>query len=83
VITPFAYDQPDNARRLKRLGVAAIVSPSAAPKRWVTAIAGLLADSRVERRCNELAARLKQEGAGAERIADLLVTFAEGPMWQL
>jgi rhamnosyltransferase subunit B len=72
VITPFAYDQPDNLRRLKRLRVAEGVSPGAPAKRWIKAIETLLADPRVERRCSELAERLQQEGSGAVRVADYL-----------
>jgi rhamnosyltransferase subunit B len=76
VITPFAYDQPDNARRLERLGVARRIRPRASPRQWAQAIAGLLADGRVERRCRDLAERLQQEGSGADRIADHLVAIA-------
>jgi rhamnosyltransferase subunit B len=78
MITPFAYDQPDNGRRLKILGVAETVSPRASAKRWIQAIDRLLGDPGVEQRCKELAARLQQEGSGAERNAELLLTVASG-----
>ena len=80
VITPFAYDQPDNARRLKRLGVAASVSPAASARLWTDAVSGLLGNDRVQQRCLALSARLHEEGSGAARIADHLISVAARPI---
>jgi rhamnosyltransferase subunit B len=76
LITPFSYDQPDNARRLRRLGVARSVSTRGSSRTWAMAARSLLEDRQVAARCRELAARLREDGSGAERMADRLEAAA-------
>jgi rhamnosyltransferase subunit B len=75
LLTPFSFDQPDNARRLSRLGVSDSVAPSSAPRHWAKAAAALLQDPDVGRRCREVAVRIRQEERGAEQMADRLLEF--------
>lgn len=79
IIQPFAHDQPDNADRLCRLGVARALSP-----RWFTArrlareLNTLLGDPRLKERCGEIAQRIEtQDGLG--KACDLLETLAPSP----
>jgi UDP:flavonoid glycosyltransferase YjiC (YdhE family) len=46
LVVPFAHDQPDNAYRVSRLGVARVVPPSRYRARRVASELGLLLDSR-------------------------------------
>ena len=69
---PFANDQPDNAARLERLGVAHTVYPSAYHAARVTnALGRLLADPRYRERAETVAAVVRTEH-GAETAADNL-----------
>jgi len=72
LITPFTFDQPDNAARLKRIGVAESVSPKAPTARWVRALSTLLSDPTVLATCREIAARMASEEPGGEQIADCI-----------
>jgi rhamnosyltransferase subunit B len=76
LIVPFAFDQPDNAARLRRLGVALTVLPDAPPRAWTRALAGLLEDPRVAAACATVAATMAAETPAAERIADLIARQA-------
>lgn len=69
LLTPFAFDQPDNAARLKRLGVADSVAPKAPPTHWARALSNLLNDPAVSKACSEFAARMRSEEPGGEQIA--------------
>ncbi|HUK55505.1 MAG TPA: glycosyltransferase [Nitrospiria bacterium] len=72
LVTPAAFDQPDNARRAARLGIARVV-----PFRKVTSrvlqrnIAELAADRRYADRAAQMGERLRGEN-GAKRACDLL-----------
>ena len=56
LITPFNFDQPDNASRLKRLGAGDIVRPRRYEAKLVAArITALLESDSVKRRCKEIA----------------------------
>lgn len=69
---PFANDQPDNAARLERLGVALTVYPSAYRAARVTrALGRLLAEPRYRQRAETIAAVVRTEH-GAETAADSL-----------
>lgn len=76
LIVPFAFDQPDNAARLRRLGVAATVLPDASLRAWVKAISYLLNDPQVADACGALAAAMALERPAAERIADIILQQA-------
>ena len=76
LIVPFAFDQPDNAARLRRLGVAATVLPDAPPRAWTRALAGLLEDPAVAAACARVAAAMAAETPAAGQIADLIAQQA-------
>lgn len=70
LITPFTFDQPDNAARLKTLGVAESVAPKASVTRWACALSSLLNDPAVSKTCKQIAARMASEESGGEQIAN-------------
>jgi rhamnosyltransferase subunit B len=72
LIVPFAFDQPDNAARLTRLGVAATVLPDSPPAVWQRALAGLLGDPATARACATLATVMAAERPAADRIAAII-----------
>ena len=76
LIVPFAFDQPDNAARLRRLGVAATVLPDAPPRAWTRALVGLLEDPAVAAACARVAAAMAAETPAAGQIADLIAQQA-------
>ncbi|MCB9832707.1 MAG: glycosyltransferase family 1 protein [Planctomycetes bacterium] len=72
VIVPMAFDQPDNAARVERLGAGGSLVPGKLDGRSLaTLLEQLLASEAVGRRCRELATTL--DGAGAERAAAILI----------
>jgi len=72
LIVPFAFDQPDNAARLTRLGVAATVLPDSPPAMWQQALGRLLDDPAVAKACATLATVMAGERPAADRIADII-----------
>jgi rhamnosyltransferase subunit B len=70
LVTPFAFDQPDNAARLKKLGVAASVAPDAPAAHWARALSGLLNETAVAEACGEIAATMAAEEPAQEQVAD-------------
>ena len=72
LIVPFAFDQPDNAARLTRLGVAATVLPDAPPAVWQHTLAGLLDDPAIASACARLATVMAAEPPAAQQIAALI-----------
>jgi rhamnosyltransferase subunit B len=69
---PMAFDQPDNATRLERLGVGAWVRPGAfTPERVAVALQRLLEDRRTQEACRRWAQTLEPRDA-TERTCDLL-----------
>ncbi|MGK5026984.1 glycosyltransferase [Janthinobacterium sp. RB2R34] len=77
LIVPFAFDQPDNAARLRRLGVAATVLPNAPLRAWVQALSYLLNDTQVALACRTLAYAMALETPAAEQIAQIIARQAE------
>lgn len=77
VLVPRMHDHPDNARRLQRLGVGAIVRPANYRATSVAAaLERLLSDAEVSRRLQDLSARISPQSArvrAAEEI-ELLAT---------
>ena len=71
LIVPFAFDQPDNARRAAALGVARVI-PRKAYRRIRTELEQLLADASYARKAKTLAAELSKID-GAESAADALL----------
>ena len=76
LIVPFAFDQPDNAARLRRLGVAATVLPNAPLRAWVQALSHLLNDTQVALACRKLAKAMALETPAAEQIAQIITQQA-------
>ena len=76
LIVPFAFDQPDNAARLTRLGVAATVLPDAPLRAWVKALSSLLNNPQAAVACSTVAASMASETPAAEQIADLIAPMA-------
>lgn len=76
LIVPFAFDQPDNAARLRRLGVAASVLPNAPLRAWIKALSSLLNDPQVAVACSTVAAAMASETPAAEQIADIIAQQA-------
>ena len=68
LVTPLAFDQPDNAVRLRRLGVGAWVEP-ARLERMQERLGALLAASEVQAACARWRAECPRGQAG-ERVAD-------------
>jgi len=76
LVIPFAHDQPDNAARLCRLGVAAALSPLRGSGAAMAArLRRLLASPSVAARCHALATALRP---GLEPACDLLEGYAAG-----
>jgi UDP:flavonoid glycosyltransferase YjiC (YdhE family) len=73
LIVPFAHDQPDNAARTERLGVARVLYPQKYSNTRVrTALEGLLSDSAMATRAAEVAVTVRAED-GAMTAARTLV----------
>jgi len=76
VTMPMGFDQPDNATRLQRLGVARWVMPSEFDgERVAAAIGGLLDDSRTATNCRRWADQISARNA-IEETCDLLEQLA-------
>lgn len=62
LVVPWAYDQPDNAARLVRLGVARTLSRSAySARRAASELDRLLTDSQYRRHCASIAHQVQSE----------------------
>ncbi len=62
LIVPFAHDQPDNADRIRRLGVAKVIYPSRyRGPRVAQALNELLNDSEYTQRAAEVGEKIRQE----------------------
>jgi len=72
LVTPAAFDQPDNAHRAVRLGMARVVPfQMVTSKKLVKHLVELLANQRYHERAAEVGERLRGEN-GARRACDLL-----------
>jgi UDP:flavonoid glycosyltransferase YjiC (YdhE family) len=70
VVIPYAFDQPDNAERLRRLGVAEVLSRDAVDARNLTdKLDQLLKNPRRSQSAKQLAALIRPEEAMASTIA--------------
>ena len=62
LIMPYSHDQPDNARRMRRLGVARVMERSLyTAARVAAALRAMLADGLLAARALEVAAQIKDE----------------------
>jgi len=70
LVVPFSHDQPDNAERLRRKGVARVLARSqVSAAAFVRELQVLLADEPLARRAQEMAERMRNE-PGAAGAAD-------------
>jgi rhamnosyltransferase subunit B len=77
LIMPYSHDQPDNARRMKRLGVArAIQRSSYKPWRVARAIRAMLAEPEYEQKA-QIAARQIEKEDGVKTACDALIGLCE------
>ena len=77
-VTPFLGDQPDNAARLVRLGIArALPGRGLTAKAMITELRTLLEDARFASRAKAVAARVAQEN-GAAVAARRIAALARG-----
>lgn len=72
LVVPMAFDQPDNAERLRKLGVARVV-PAAkfTPARAAAALRDLLADAAVPDACATLAKRMAESDPVADACREV------------
>jgi len=76
LIVPFAFDQPDNARRAARLGVGRVLPASKADAPALTReLRALLADGAYDKRAQVVAHGLRETN-GAARAAEALLRIA-------
>jgi len=79
LVVPFSQDQPDHARRLKRLGVARSIPAERYDARRATrAVAELLKDAACADRAKEVGARVRTE-AGVQTACDAIERL---PLWR-
>lgn len=75
LILPMGFDQPDNAQRLQRLGVALTLHPLFATKqRLTTRLRRLLVDKNFPAAAVRITVRMLQRD-GAQRVAELLTSI--------
>jgi UDP:flavonoid glycosyltransferase YjiC (YdhE family) len=66
LVVPFAHDQPDNAHRVERLGIARVLHPRAYRARAVAPVLGaLLDDATVTRRARQVGETVQRERGAA------------------
>jgi UDP:flavonoid glycosyltransferase YjiC (YdhE family) len=82
LVVPFAFDQPDNALRIQRLGVAEVLYPRRyAARRAAGRLGALLGGSWHARRAEEVAERVRSEdgvGDACDAIEELLASSRRG-----
>ena len=72
LVMPMAHDQPDNARRIKALGLGDWIAPARfTGARVAQRLGAVLADAALARRCAELAPRIDFE-TGLQRACDAI-----------
>lgn len=72
LIMPYSHDQPDNARRMKRLGVAKVIQKADySPKRVTRKVRTILDDAEIAQKASEVAAHMSGED-GVKNACDAL-----------
>ncbi len=74
LVVPHAHDQPDNAARLARLGVARTAPRHATPARLTADLDRILNDPSYSQRSSEVATRVRRED-GVRAACDALEEF--------
>jgi UDP:flavonoid glycosyltransferase YjiC (YdhE family) len=78
LVIPFGFDQPDNAERLRRLGVAAVLPrPRFSPRRLGAALREVLESPEMQARARKLAGAIRAS-EDLERSVDALEALAGG-----
>ena len=78
LVVPFAHDQPDNANRVRRLGIAKVIPGRRySAGRAERALAAVLADPAVAERAAEVGAAVRTE-RGVERAVEAVEAAACG-----
>lgn len=72
LITPYAFDQFDNARKAAEIGVARILRRSTGVRRLTRELKELLADTELLKACQQAKQRLQNETAGRDGCCDSL-----------
>jgi rhamnosyltransferase subunit B len=77
LVMPYSHDQPDNARRVRRLGVARVIRrPQYTAENAAKRIQHLLQSTAIRQRAAEIGEQLQQED-GLEAACDALEALAE------
>ncbi len=72
LIMPYSHDQPDNARRMKRMGVAQVIQRSSyKPWRVARMVRAMLAEPEFEARARAVAEEVAREN-GVKTACDAL-----------
>lgn len=72
LVMPYSHDQPDNARRVRRLGVARVIRrANYTPVRVARKLQSMLQEAEYERRAQEIQKQLQQEN-GIKSACDAL-----------
>ncbi|MGC1423296.1 MAG: glycosyltransferase, partial [Terracidiphilus sp.] len=72
LIMPYSHDQPDNARRMKRLGVAKVIQKASyTPKKVTRKIRKILDDPSLAEKARAVAEQLRSED-GVKTACDAL-----------
>ncbi len=75
LIMPYSHDQPDNARRMKRLGVANVIQKASyKPRRVTREVRAILDDRDVAQNAARVAAQMRGED-GVKNACDALETL--------
>jgi rhamnosyltransferase subunit B len=78
LVSPWAYDQFDNAARLCKLGVALRIAPLASKNAWIRAMRTLTHDANMTGACRNLALKIRDGIPAAERIAEQIEKLHTG-----
>ena len=80
LIMPYSHDQPDNARRMKRLGVAQVIQKASyTPKKVTSKLRKMLEDPRIAEKARAVAEQLRGED-GVKTACDALeALYAKSP----
>lgn len=77
IVVPFAHDQPDNAARLERLGVARTIYPQRYTlSRVLATLAALLADEDAKAAASKIGVKVRSERGGDNAVDALEATIA-------
>jgi UDP:flavonoid glycosyltransferase YjiC (YdhE family) len=80
LVMPYSHDQPDNARRMRRLGVAGVIRrPDYTAERAARRIRRILRHARFATRAAEVGEQLRREN-GLAHACDALETLARQPL---